>query len=181
MKPKVIFLVVVLITCLSCSSKFEPFKPKPLDIQPYPAYSIQEQLNSIPKPDKIIRQYGKIITNDDGTQNIVFLDSPDNADVFILNPEELNKINQLKELAIAYKSIIIAQETLINTKIQTANELLTLIKMTERERDYAISAWENSENMYRYEASQHRKDNLINRVGMYFITVGSIVLMVVGL
>jgi len=176
------YLIYIMITCflfMNCAPvEFIAAKPKPLNLAKADVYDIQSELAKISKPKRIVRRYAKF--NEDKTQ-LVFVDDPKEADVFILVPTQYGKINQLKELAITYKSIIIKQEKLINLKNETINELQKILQLTERERDVAISAWENSENAYRQEKAEHKRDNFVNRATMYIITVGSIVLLAVGL
>lgn len=176
---RIILVILCLMVLVSngCAEKFEAFKAPPISIAAPDNYDIQADLNKIPKPSKIKRMYAKIL-NDGRLQ---FVDDSTKADVFVLVPEEYAKINMLKELAITYKKIIIEQEELVNTKNHTIAELLRLIKIIEAERDIAITGWENSENMYRQEKRSHQIDNAINKSGMYLISIGSIILLAIGL
>ncbi len=177
------FRRIILVLCLAlfctglgCSQKFTVVRPDPIEIEGPTHYNVKDELDRIPKPTKIKRLYGKVESG-----HLEFVDDPAEADFFILAPKEYAKVTQLKELALTYKAIIIKQEELVNVKNATIEELLRLAAILERERDVALTAWENSQNMYLQERRSHKIDNTINRVGMYVISIGSIVLLAVGL
>lgn len=177
MDLKTVFLCFMMILLCGCATRFEAFKSEPIDLPKVEKYDIKEDIDKLSKPTKIQRRYARFTSN----STLEFVDDPKNADVFVLMPSEYTKINVLKELAITYKSVIFKQEELVNLKNETINELQKLLKLTERERDIALRAWENSENAYRQEKAAHHRDNIINKTGMYIVTVGSIILLCVGL
>ena len=175
MLKRLVILSTIMILCSSCAStKFEPYHPNKIDIVDIQDYSIQPDLDKLEKPSKIETLTAKIV---DG--HLEFTDAKD-ADYIIVAPDEFNKVNQLKELCITYKAIIYKEEDLINLKNHTINEQNRLIKLLEGERDLAMNAWTNSENMYRQEVASHTQTNIINK-GMTYITVGSLVLLAIAL
>ena len=179
-RTTIVLLIIFSIMFGGCTQKFEAFRPAPIEVAPPEVYSVQEDLDRIPRPTRIKRMYGRIVTIQ-GVEHLEFVDNPNDADFFIIAPEEYAKVTMLKELAKTYKAIIYKQEDLVNVKNATIQEYQRLLALVEQERDLALGAWENSENAYRQEVKAHKTDNLINKAGMWLITIGAIVLVASGL
>ena len=175
---KKLSILLILILLVGCApAKFQAFKPEPFDLPNKPEkYSVSEDLKNLDKPTKIIARGAKLIDD-----HLVFVDEGQGAEFIVLAPEEFNKINKLRKLCSTYKAVIYKQEELVNLRNQIVSSQLDLIRLLERERDIAISAWENSENSFRQEYADHKRDNFINKTGSYIITVGSIILLATGL
>lgn len=152
---------------------FEAFRPEPIILEEVEPYNVQKLINKVPKPNKIKRYYGKFV--DQNQSRIEFTDLKEEADIFIILPEEYGKINELKTLAKTYKSIVIEQEDLINIERTKMNNIQNLITLLEKERDTSLTAWENSENAYREEERDHRWDNRVNKTSMLLLYIGSII------
>ena len=88
MKTKILCIVLIFLL-FSCSPKqFNPYKPPDLNLKPTPAFDIKEDLNSIPKPSKIIPMYVKEIDE----SNYVIVENSGEATHILLTPLEYAKI-----------------------------------------------------------------------------------------
>ena len=141
-----------------------------------PTYNIQNELNKIPKPDKIQKIYVKVNGND-----ITIVQTAEEANYILLAPKEYAKVGALVKLAKTYKKVAIEQETLINTYIDTINGLKELIELERQKASSYRELYVDSENAYRQEKHQHKVDNFVNKTGMYLITVGSISMLLFAL
>lgn len=154
-------------------SEFKPYKPEPINFEKTPPYSVQEQLDKIQKPEPLKRMYVKKI--DSKTFEIV--ENKDEATHIMLAPSEYAKVGALVKLAKTYKELAIDQEVLINTYIEQINALKELLAMEQKKAEVYRELWVSSENAYRREKWEHDWDNRIHKTGLYGITVGSIIIM----
>ncbi len=169
---KLLLLILIGIFLVSCApAPFKPFKPEVIKFDESPAYSIQEDLDKIPKPSPIKRMYVKKITD------ISFEVVADKAEAthIMLAPKEYAKVGAIVKLAKTYKGLILDQETLINTYIDQINALKELYAMEQRKSEVYRELWISSENAYRQEKWEHDWDNRIHKAGLYGITFGSII------
>jgi len=165
-----LFLIWVLFS--GCApAPFKPFKPDPIVFDKTPIYSVQEELDKIPKPDPIVRVYAKKIS--DTTYEVV--ENKEEATHIMLAPAEYAKVGALVKLAKTYKELTIDQEKLVNTYIEQINALKELVAMEQRKSEVYRELWISSENAYRHEKWEHDWDNRIHKTGLYGITIGSIV------
>jgi len=171
---KIITLIIIGIFLISCApAAIKPFKPEPIKFDKSPAYSIQEDLDKIPKPQPLKRMYVKKVTNI--TYEIVA--NKEEATHIMLAPKEYAKVGAIVKLAKTYKGLIIDQETLINTYIDQINALKELYAMEQRKAEVYRELWISSENAYNQEKWEHDWDNRIHKAGLYGITIGSIIVM----
>lgn len=171
---KLIALLIIGIFLISCApAAFKPFKPEPIIFDETPRWSVQEDLDKIPKPEPIKRMYVKKL--DDVTYQIVTVKAE--ATHIMLAPSEFAKVGALVKLAVAYKELAIDQEALVNTYIEQINALKELYAMEQRKSEVYRELWISSENAYRQEKWEHDWDNRLHKAGLYAITIGSIVVM----
>lgn len=171
---RIIALLMIIFFLVSCApAPFKPFKPEQITFEKTPPYSVQEDLNKIPKPEPLKRMYVKEI--DDKTFQVVA--TAEEATHIMLAPAEYAKVGALVKLAKTYKELVLDQETLINTYIEQINALKELLAMEQRKSEVYRELWISSENAYRQEEWEHKWDNRINRTAMYGITAGSIVIL----
>ena len=171
---KIIALIICGLFILSCApAPFKPFKPEPIKFEETPSYSVQEELDKIPKPDPIKRMYVKRV--DDTTYQVVA--GKLEATHIMLAPSEYAKVGAVVKLAVAYKELAIDQEKLVNTYIEQINALKELLAMEQRKSEVYRELWISSENAYRYEKWEHQKDNFFHKAGLYGITIGAVVVM----
>lgn len=171
---KLIALIICGLFIFSCApASFKPFKPEPIVFEDTPPYSVQGDLDKIPKPDPIKRMYVKKI--DDTTYQVVA--EKLEATHIMLAPSEYAKVGALVKLAVAYKELAIDQEGLVNTYIEQINALKELLAMEQRKSEVYRELWISSENAYRYEKWEHQKDNFFHKTGLYAITIGAVVVM----
>ena len=176
---KLLIILSFFIFLTSCAPK--PFilstdYPK-LDFERTEQYDIQNELNKIPKPSKLQTIYVQI----DIDNNIKIVKTADKATHILLAPKEYSKVGALVKLAKTYKKIVIEQEFLVNTYINTINGLKELLELERLKVKVYRELYVNSENAYRQELHQHKVDNFINRSCMYLITTGSIALLLFAL
>lgn len=173
MKHKIVLCILFLFLFVSCAPKaFNPYVPPDLKIDRTPQYDIKSDLEKLPKPDSIVPIYVKKVNDD-----YIIVETREESSHILLGPEEYRKVGAVLKLTKAYKEIIHMNESIINTYIDEINALKEL-SMLEREKVISYrELWVNSENMYRSEKYEHKTDNMINRSGMYIITIGSILLL----
>jgi hypothetical protein len=170
---KIIALILLALFVVSCApAEFKPFKPDPIIFNKTEPYSIQEYLNSLPKPEPLQRIYVKKI--DDTTYQTV--QNKEEATHIMLAPKEYAKVGAVVKLAATYKELAIDQEKLINTYISQINALKELLAMEQKKTEMYRELWIGSENAYRYERWEHKVDNTINKAGLYGVTMGSILI-----
>ena len=171
---KIIALIICGLFLVSCApAPFKPFKPEPIVFEDTPSYSVQEDLDKIPKPEPIKRMYVKRI--DDTTYQVVA--EKLEATHIMLAPSEYAKVGALVKLAVAYKGLALDQEKLVNTYIEQINALKELLAMEQRKSEVYRELWISSENAYRQEKWEHDWDNRLHKAGLYAITAGSIIVM----
>ena len=170
---KIITLLIIGMFLLSCApAPFKPFKPEVIKFDESPPYSIQEDLDKIPKPSPIKRMYVKKLTN----KSFEVVADKAEATHIMLAPKEYAKVGAIVKLAKTYKGLILDQETLINTYIEQINALKELYVMEQRKAEVYRELWISSENAYRQEKWEHDWDNRIHKAGLYGITLGSIII-----
>jgi hypothetical protein len=131
---------------MSCApAEFKPFKPDPIVFEKTPAYSVQGDLDKIPKPEPLVRMYVKKIT--ETTYEVVAI--KEEATHIMLAPSEYAKVGALVQLAKTYKELALDQEILINTYIDQINALKELLSMEQRKSEVYRELWISSENSYR--------------------------------
>lgn len=159
---------------MSCApAPFKPFKPDPITFEQTALYSVQNELDKIPKPEPIKRMYVKKV--DETTYEIV----ADKAEAthIMLAPSEYAKVGAVVKLAKTYKELAIDQEALVNTYIEQINALKELYAMEQRKSEVYRELWISSENAYRREKWEHDWDNRLHKAGLYGITIGAVVVM----
>ena len=95
----------------------------------------------------------------------------------MLAPSEYAKVGAVVKLAVTYKELTLDQEKLVNTYIDQINALKELLSMEQRKSEVYRELWISSENAYRYEKWEHNWDNRFHKAGLYGITIGSIVIL----
>jgi len=175
---KIIILIICGLLVLSCApAPFKPFKPEPIKFEETPPYSVQPELDKIPKPEPIKRIYVKKI--DDTNYQIVA--TKQEASHIMLAPSEFAKVGAVVQLAVAYKELTLDQEKLVNTYIEQINALKELLAMEQRKSEVYRELWISSENAYRREKWEHDWDNRLHKAGLYTITIGAVVVMLLML
>jgi hypothetical protein len=170
---KLIILIFIGVFLLACAPPdFKPFKPDPIQFTETPKYSIQEELDKIPKPAPIKKMYVKSI----GEKTFEVVANKEEATHIMLAPSEYAKVGAVVKLAVIYKEIVIDQEALVNTHVGQINALKELLVMEQRKAEVYRELWISSENAYRLEKWEHNWDNRIHKSGLYGITIGSIVI-----
>ena len=168
------FIFIFLLT--ACSPKPMIYEPaEPIDIQKIPPYYVKEKLDLIPKPTAPKKEYVQKRGSD------IALSDLNSSTHVMYSWDEAKKINALKELAISYKALILEQETLVNSYIDQFNSLRSLYALEVERSNIYKSLWIDSENAFKQEEYMHKWDNGINRTGMYVISIGSIVVLLLAL
>lgn len=167
-----ILFLLFLLLCSCAPVRFSARIPEKIIPEEIEEYKID--LNSIPKPEPIVRKYAAI--DEDG--GLFYVSTPDSASVFVIYPKEYAKINALKELALTYKGIIGHQEDLVNQQIEIRNSLEELLALEREAIIVTTKLWEDSENTYRKEKYYHTIDNIIDRGSLYMVTIGIIYLLI---
>ena len=171
---KLIVLLLIGLFAISCApAPFKPFKPEPIEFEKTPPYSVKEDLDKIPKPEPLKRMYVKKIS--DTTYEVVTV--KEEATHIMLAPAEYAKVGALVKLAKTYKGVALDQEVLINSYIEQINALKELLAMEQRKVEVYRELWISSENAYRREKWEHDWDNRFHKAGLYGITIGAIVVM----
>jgi len=175
---KIITLLIIGMFLISCAPpQFKPFKPEVIKFNKTEPYSVQEELDKIPKPDPIKRMYVKKLTD----KSFEVVADKAEATHIMLAPKEYAKVGAVVKLAKTYKGVAIDQEGLINTYIDQINALKELLEMEQRKSEVYRELWISSENAYRQEKWEHDWDNRLHKTGLYAITIGSIVIMLLML
>ena len=171
---KIIGILIIGMFLLSCAPPpIKPFKPEVIKFDESPVYSIQEDLDKIPKPDPIKRMYVKKLTD----KSFEVVADKAEATHIMLAPKEYAKVGAIVKLAKTYKGLILDQETLINTYIEQINALKELYAMEQRKAEVYRELWISSENAFKQEKWEHDWDNRLHKAGLYAITIGSVVVM----
>lgn len=167
-------LLIIGFFIVSCAPQpFKPFKPEPIKFEPTAAYSVQEELDKLPKPEPIKRMYVKKIDE----TNYQIVATKGEASHVMLAPSEFAKVGAVVKLAVAYKELTLDQEKLVNTYIEQINALKELLAMEQRKSEVYRELWISSENAYRREKWEHDWDNRLHKAGLYGITIGAVVVM----
>ena len=170
---KLIALIIIGLFLVSCAPvPFKPYKPEPITFEDTLPYSVQEEINKIPKPEPLKRMYVKKV--DDMSYQVV--EDKTTATHIMLAPSEYAKVGAIVKLTKTYKQLVLDQEKLMNTYIDQINALKELLAMEQRKSDSYRELWISSENAYRYEKWEHDWDNRIHKTGLYGITIGAIVI-----
>lgn len=179
MKQLLCLLFIFLFLIVGCApAPFKPFTPPQIKFDKLGPYDVQKILDQIPKPSKLVPIYAKI--NGDKITELPESKRSEATDILLV-PKEYAKVAGLVKLAVTYKSIAIEQGNLINTYIAQINALRELVSIERKKSIMYKELWADSENAYRQEKYAHNRDNLINRTGMYVITMGSIVVIALSL
>ena len=175
---KFIAFLLCLFILASCAPTPMMIKTHPLNtnFEKTPKYNIQDQINNLPKPDKLNQVYVKI----DG-DSIQIVQTVDQATHILLSPSEYSKIGALLRLAKSYKAIVLEQENLVNTHIDQINGLKELLKLETEKSVLYQELYVDSENAYRLEKHNHKIDNAINKGQIYFLLTGTIILAICAL
>lgn len=171
-------ILSVILVCLflftSCAPELlKPYEPPELKFEETPQYSIKDDLDKIEKPKPIQRLYAKKV----GEDSFEILPSSEGADFIVLAPKEYAKVGAVVKLAKTYKEIVLDQEKLVNTYVDQINALKELVALEQKKSQMYRELWITSENAYRQEAYEHKWDNRINKTGMYAVTLGSVILL----
>jgi hypothetical protein len=170
---KLITMLLVGMFFLSCSPPpFKPFKPEAIKFDESPTYSIQKDLDKIPKPDPVKRIYVKKVTD----KAFEVVANKVEATHIMLAPKEYAKVGAVVKLAKTYKELVLEQEALINTYIDQINALKELYAMEQRKAEVYRELWISSENAYRQEKWEHKWDNRIHKTGLYGVTIGAVII-----
>ena len=171
---KLIAILLIGFFIMSCAPPpFKPYKPEVIKFDETPSYSVQEELDALPKPEPIKRMYVKKIT--DQAYEVV-VDKAEATHV-MMAPAEYAKVGAVVKLAVTYKGVAIDQEGLINTYIDQINALKELLAMEQRKSEVYRELWISSEDAYRREKWEHDWDNRFHKTALYGITIGSIVVL----
>jgi hypothetical protein len=175
-----LFIVVILFLLPSCTpAKFQPFIPPTIEFESTVPYSIKENIESLPKPEKLKKIWVKAVEVD-GNRVFVNTSSKEGTHL-LLTKNEYAKVGVLVKRSIALKEIALEQENLINFYIDQLNSVKSLFALESKKSSHYRELWVASENAFRKEKAQHKLDNWINRVSMYLITVGSIIVLILAI
>lgn len=169
MKRLAALSLLVLVGC--APTRFEPFRPPPINFERTKYYEFDaSKLQKPSAPNQILLDANfRPVEDSTSAKYVAFASS------------EFAKIVALNRLYNAQQDIITEQVHLVNTKVDIINSLKELLALKDAELQEYITLWVNSENAYRQEAADHFRDNVFNRSAMYLITIGSIILLAVGL
>lgn len=171
---KLIVLIIIGLFVISCvPPPFKPYKPEVIKFDTTPLYSVQEELDALPKPEPIKRMYVKETSD----QTYMVVSDKAEATHVMLAPSEYAKVGAVVKLAVTYKGVALDQEALINTYIDQINALKELLAMEQRKSEVYRELWISSEDAYRREKWEHDWDNRIHKTALYGITIGSIVVL----
>jgi hypothetical protein len=169
MKAIAYLLIFCIVTGYGCApAQFKPYVPPKTEFAKTPDYSIKKELEDLPKPTPIVRQYIKIRGN-----SFTVVTDPAQADMVLMSFDEFKKVGALKDLAIAYKEVALGQEVLINNYIAIENSLKELAVVKDNMVQQYATMYANSENLYLQEKYEHGKDNTINKVFFWLGTFGA--------
>jgi len=173
LSKQIIAIIITLLFLVSCApAPFNPYTPPEIKYDKLDHYDIKQTLAMIPKPEKLQPIYVKIIG--DKIEQLP-KERKNEATHILLVPKEYAKIGGLVKLATTYKAVAIEQETLVNTYIDQINALREMLTLERQKSILYRELWVDSENAYRQERASHKRDNALNRAGMYIITIGSVV------
>jgi hypothetical protein len=176
----VTILVLMSFILISCApAPFKPYKPPEIHYDKLEPYDIQDTLAMIPKPEKLQPIYVRMLDGDRIEQ--LPADRKGESTHVLLVPKEYAKVGGVVKLAKTYKEITIEQEILVNTYIDQINALREMLELERQKALLYRELWVDSENAYRQELADHKRDNMINRTGMYLITIGSIIAIALAL
>jgi hypothetical protein len=177
-------IVLFIITSLlyGCSTKpapcidyLVPFSNSTLEKEK--PFSIQGELDKLNKPEKP----EPIYLNIDSTNNSIKITNPNDATHVAYSDLEYNKIVKILILTNKYKEIIKLEQDLINIKIDQINSLKELLILEQQKSRLYYHLYETYYTLYHEEMSSHKMDNLVNKAGLYLISIGSIILLAIGL
>lgn len=178
----IIFLILITSLLPACSAKTSPcidylvpFSNSTLEKEQ--PFSIQGELNNLNKPDKPNPIYLSI----DNSTKSVKITNPNNATHVAYSDLEYNKILKILILTKKYKEIIQLEENLVNIKINQINSLKELLILEQQKSRLYYHLYETYYTLYHEELKNNRINNIINKTGLYLISIGSIVLLAIGL
>lgn len=170
-------LLILSFVLASCApAPFKPYTPPEIKYDKLDYYEIQDKLDMIPKPEKLVPVYVVI-----SGESIAVLSKEEKAKAthVLLAPREYAKVGGLVKLAKTYKSLTVEQEALVNTYIDQINALREMLELERQKTILYKELWVDSENAYRQEKAEHDRSNFINRAAMVVVTIGALI--VVGL
>jgi len=163
----IVLLAGVLFLSFGCAPAiFTPTEPTKVEFDATPDYELD--LSTLPKPDKI-----KPIFVDENFKQVPV----EEAKYILLTGEEYAKIAGLLKYAKAIKDISKEQETLINIYISEINSLKELSETQQVISDLYRQLWADSENAYRQERHAHQVDNVVNKISLGAISIGSLLML----
>ena len=125
MKKLILFIIIGTFIMSCAPTPFKPFKAEPITFEKTPSYSVQEEIDKIPKPEPLKRMYVKKI--DDVSYQVVA--NKAEATHVMLAPSEYAKVGALVKLTKTYKQLVLDQEKLVNTYVEQINALKELLAM----------------------------------------------------
>ncbi len=166
-----IILLILLIFVSSCApKKFVPFRPIEVEAKHTERYVLDNLFEKPSSPKQILLDKDfKVTTIKKEAKYIAF------------EPTEFAKIVILNKIYNAQTELIKDHVALINVHIEIINAMKDLMALKNAEVNEYISLWANAENAYREERHNHKWDNAINKTAMYVVTIGTIVLLAIGL
>lgn len=174
-----ILLIIPTILLLLSNCAPKPFSPpvlEPIHYEKTPYYNSTQQINNIPKPEKLKPIYVNLNNNE-----ITILNSSQNATHVMLAPEEYAKVGAVVKLATSYKQIILNTDILINEYIDQINILKETVELERKKAQVYRELWIGAVNMYQQERYDHQMDNLRNDIISGILFIGNIALLLFAL
>ncbi len=178
MKHFIIYIVLCFILIFGgCSPKeFKPWSPPDIKYTSTEQYNIQDQLNKIKKPKKIMPRWVNV-----NKTSIDFVNTQEEATFILLEPKEYRKVAVLVKLAGTYKKIILDQEDLINMYIEQIN-MLKQQTMLERDSSNRYRVlWIETENFRRQQIHDLKTQSFYKDVIILLEGVGMIGILILAL
>jgi len=175
---KYILLIIIGLFVISCAPpQYKPYIPEPIKFETTPPYSIQDDLENVSKAIKEAGPPKKMYVKQIDETTFKLVENSKEATHIMLAPKEFAKVGAVVKLAKTYKKVILNQEMLINLEIQIQNRLKEFAALEQKKFRSAMESTAISENKYRYEAYQHKVDNVIHKTTLGGIGIGAMVLL----
>ena len=112
-----------------------------------------------------------------GDKSFEIVENKTDATHITLTPTEYAKVGALLKILKTYKGTIQDLEKIMNIKITTINDLKEMVEISERKAQKYAELYILYKNEYRQEKYEHDWDNRFHKAGLYAITIGAVVVM----
>jgi len=161
--------LLILLLCVSCASKFNPYTPPDIKFEKTAYFSNDVEMERI-------KGLGSIALNP------IYVDannkpiSPDKAVGVILSSDNYKDVGVMIEKMKSYKQLAEEEETITNLYIDINNSKNEYISLERQKAIEYRELWVNAKTDLVEEKDSHDRDNLLNKISHYLIIIGGIVL-----